>query len=250
MTRDRPTRYTEAYYSRHGEGMSKSAAVVLGVLYEYYTPQSVIDVGCGPGAWLASAESLGSRTLRGLDGEWVRTDALLSKKIEFSAVDFEDAMPHVDARYDLCISLEVAEHLAESNARRFVDFLCKASATVLFSAAIKNQGGTRHINEQWQSYWIDLFAANGYECIDLFRPRLWNDDSVEWWYRQNTFLFVDPNGALANLDALRASQKPIFDIAHPRNYEIKAKGFWRDLESPSLRTCLECFGRYIRNTLP
>jgi len=33
---------------------------------------------------------------------------------------------------------------------------------VLFSAAIPNQGGTGHINEQWQEYWAEKFYANGF----------------------------------------------------------------------------------------
>ena len=40
--------------------MTTSARVVLGMLYQHYVPQSVIDVGCGRGAWLAAAEALGA----------------------------------------------------------------------------------------------------------------------------------------------------------------------------------------------
>lgn len=50
--------YDEDFHSRHIEGRSKAAAIVLGLLYGYYKPKSVIDVGCGQGTWLASAESL------------------------------------------------------------------------------------------------------------------------------------------------------------------------------------------------
>ena len=77
----------------------------------------------------------------------------------------------------------------------------------------------------------------------------WMDTKVSVLGLKNV-IQISKHTKLTNLDALRASQKPIFDIAHPRNYEMKAKGFWRDLESPSLRACLECFRRYIRNTLP
>ena len=72
--------YDKDYYLRIIEGMSQSAAIVLGLLYEYYKPQSVIDVGCGPGAWLAAAESLGAITLKGLDGEWVIEEGSVTLK--------------------------------------------------------------------------------------------------------------------------------------------------------------------------
>lgn len=241
--------YDKNFYEGHIEGISKSVAIVLGLLYEHYKPQTVIDVGCGQGAWLAAAESLGAKKLKGVDGEWVRKDALLSKNIDFMEANFDEAIPKLNEKYDLCISLEVAEHISEANAKQFIDFLCEASDTVLFSAAIKYQGGRNHINEQWQSYWIDLFKSNSYECIDLFRPHLWNSTSVEWYYRQNTFLFVGPSNSFLSLKALRDLEKPIFDVAHPINYEEKTKSYRRYIEAPSLRFCLGCIRRYIRNKL-
>jgi hypothetical protein len=241
--------YDENFYEEHIEGMSKSAAIVLGLLYEHYNPQRVIDIGCGQGAWLAAAESLGAKILKGLDGEWVTKEALLSKNIDFMAVNFDEAMPELKEKYDLCISLEVAEHISQANAKRFIDLLCEVSDMVLFSAAIKYQGGRNHINEQWQSYWVDLFNSNGYECLDLFRGRLWNNMSVRWWYRQNTFLFVAPNNLSLNFEALRALENPILDIAHPLNYEKKANSYRNSMEYPTLRFCLGCIKRYIRNKL-
>ena len=73
--------YDMNFYSRNLEGMTNSAKEVLTLLYEYYRPQSVIDMGCGRGAWLAIAESLGSTKLKGLDGSWVKKEELLSKNI-------------------------------------------------------------------------------------------------------------------------------------------------------------------------
>ena len=243
--------------------MSKSAAIVLGLLYEHYKPQTVIDIGCGQGAWLAAAESLGSKMLKGMDGQWVKKEALLSQHIDFTAVNFDAAIPKLNEKYDLCISLEVAEHISEVNANKFINLLCEASDTVLFSAAIKYQGGMNHINEQWQSYWVDLFKSNGYECLDLFRATLWNNMSVEYWYRQNTFLFVGPNNSVLNVEALRALEKPISDIAHPITYENKVHFYetalnscendvklYRDkIDYPTLRFCLDCIKRYIRSKL-
>lgn len=241
--------YDEDFYSKDIEGKFKSAAIILGLLYEQYKPHSVIDVGCARGAWLASAESLGAKILKGLDGAWIGETHLLSKNIDFSPVSFDEAMPKLNQKYDLCMSLEVAEHLSESNAKHFVDFLCNASNVVLFSAAIKYQGGINHINEQWQSYWVNLFKSNGYECFDLFRPYLWNNTSVEWWYRQNTFLFVNSSSSPLNAKALRALEKPIFDVSHPVNYESKVQSYIRQIEDPSLRSCLGCIKRYLRNKL-
>ena len=219
MEKNLSDHYDEGCYSNHREGMCRSAETVLGLLYDFYKPRSIIDVGCGQGAWLASAESFGATALKGLDGDWIKEEGLLSKNIDFLPVNFDSVMPTLNIKYDLCISLEVAEHLSEENAKHFVEFLCNVSDVVLFSAAIKDQGGENHINEQWQSYWIDLFESNGYKCFDLFRPKLWNNASVDWWYRQNIFLFVDLNNSSLHEKALRGLEKPIFDIVHPVVYE-------------------------------
>ena len=59
------------------------------------------------------------------------------------------------------ISLEVAEHLSPGRAESFISDLCQAAPVVLFGAAIPGQGGVGHLNEQWQSYWANLFEACG-----------------------------------------------------------------------------------------
>lgn len=235
--------YDEKFYNIHEKGMSKSASIILGLLYEYYNPQRIIDIGCGQGAWLAVAETLGAKKLKGLDGNWVKKESLLSKNIDFTPVDFDNAMPTLSEKFDLCISLEVAEHISQANAKKFIDLLCKSSETVLFSAAVKGQGGPNHINEQWQSYWIDLFKSNGYECLDVFRGRLWNNPSVELWYKQNTFLFSGSSNSSLNLEVLRNACKPISDIAHPHLIEA----YTHSRENPSLQTCFDTIRCYVKN---
>jgi SAM-dependent methyltransferase len=237
--------YNKDFYSNQLQGTFKSAEIVLDLLYRQYRPRSVIDVGCGQGVWLAVAESLGATQLKGLDGEWVSGAMLLSPQIDYSPVNFEEKLPALDQKYDLCISLEVAEHLSEAKAQTFIDFLCNASDVVLFSAAIKHQGGRNHLNEQWQSYWIKLFQANGYTCLDILRPYLWDNPSVESWYRQNTFLFINPKNAPLDLEAARSLERPIWDIAHPKIFEHKVQLYRRQIQNPSLRSCLSCFKHYI-----
>ncbi len=241
--------YDATFYSRHIGGMINSAKQILSLLYKYYEPKSVVDMGCGRGAWLAAAESLGSGKLKGFDGSWIKKEELLSKNIDFSVANFDVAMPRIDEKYDLCISVEVAEHITERNAKAFVDVLCSASNIILFSAAIKGQGGVNHINEQWQSYWVDLFKSNNYECYDVLRPALWTNDSVEWWYRQNIFLFQRGNNDTINSELLRSLERQVLNIVHPKNYEEKIKEYCEEIkalrEYPTLRFCLSCAKRYI-----
>ncbi len=235
--------YSSKFYRQQEDGSYRSAQVVLGLVYEMFSPRSVIDVGCGTGAWLSVAADLGSVVLRGLDGKWVNPDSLRNPAIEFTAIDFE--MPiQIDRKYDLCISLEVAEHVSESRAADFVEALCRAADVVLFSAAIRHQGGTAHVNEQWQSHWIRLFDERGYRCLDVIRPATWHNEDVEWWYRQNTFLFA----RRAEASSIRLSPESVVsiaDVVHPRNYETKLQKLQRRQERPTLRYCVDCFSRYL-----
>jgi hypothetical protein len=108
-------------------------------------------------------------------------------------------------RYDLAVCLEVAEHLPESSAADLVRALTAFAPVVLFSAAVPGQGGVGHINEQWPAYWKGLFEQHGFYRRDPIRPRIWTNERVHWWYRQNIFLFasrqkVEESRALADTE--------------------------------------------------
>lgn len=248
--------YNEEFYDRQVAGSVSSAEVILGLLYDFYQPQSVIDVGCGRGAWLSVAESLGTKKLIGLDGHWNTKDKLLSRNIDFTSVDLEGSID-IREKYDLCISLEVAEHLAGKRAKTFVENLCKASNVVFFSAAIVNQGGTNHINEQWQSYWIELFQANGYECFDIFRGVIWENEKVELCYRQNIFLFINISEIddQINTEKLKGMEEKIPNIVHPKYYanlyrrcsrnEGKLRACEKMIHEPTLRFCVRSLKRCL-----
>jgi SAM-dependent methyltransferase len=189
--------YTEGFFAAHDEGGRASAGTVLPWLLERLAPQSIVDVGCGTGTWLQVARENGVDDVLGLDGPWVSPDDLEIPPERFLATDLA-APPSLDRSFDLVLSLEVAEHLPPSQAEDFVDQLTALGPVVVFSAAIPEQGGHGHTNEQWPEYWSELFARRGYEAVDCLREVFWNDDAVSWWYAQNLLLFARP----AALDAV------------------------------------------------
>ncbi|MGH9429782.1 MAG: glycosyltransferase, partial [Terriglobia bacterium] len=123
--------------------------------------------------------------------------------------------------FDLVISLEVAEHLPGDCAPAFVECLTHLAPFVLFSAAIPFQGGDHHVNEQWPDKWAGFFQKHDYVPVDFIRKRVWKNDAVEWWYAQNTLLFVQA-GLLESNPALKAEFEQTHPdqlcLVHPRQY--------------------------------
>jgi hypothetical protein len=74
--------------------------------------------------------------------------------------------------------------------------------------------GRGHINEQLPSYWVKLFAARGYECSNGLRARLWANDAVEIWYRQNILYFA----VRGHRARAACADIGLMDVVHPDLY--------------------------------
>ena len=181
---------------------SRSAEEVLPLLFTLLggedTVRSALDVGCGIGTWLAASVKLGVPEILGLDGDHVDREALVMDVDRFVACDLTQPQD-IGRRFDLAFCLEVGEHLPPEAADGLVDLLTTLSDRVLFSAALPGQGGQHHLNEQWPAYWAEKFREKGYRCHDTLRHRIWENDHVEWWYRQNLLLFLR-NGVSPELE--------------------------------------------------
>jgi SAM-dependent methyltransferase len=200
--------YTRAFFDALADDSAKSAEVVVPLAVDLVKPASVVDVGCGTGAWLAAFHSAGVQRVLGIDGDYIAREALHIPNESFISMDL--AQPRdfsISETFDLAVSLEVAEHLPPSAAPQFVRSLTRLAPVVLFSAAVPGQTGTGHINERWPTYWAALFFQHGYAQLDPFRTRLWRDTRVAWWYRQNLFLYVHGTRAPVELRTRLAQEE-------------------------------------------
>ena len=210
--------YDPAFFADQADKARRSAGVIVPLVLDLVTPASVVDLGCGSGSWLAEFERRGVADYLGVDGDWVPPELLEIPRERFRAARLDRPL-ELGRRFDLAVSLEVAEHLPELAARTLVRSAAALAPCVLFSAAVPHQGGLHHVNEQWPEYWAGLFAEHGYLVIDAIRPRIWTTPDVAYWYRQNTFIYALPEVVAAHPSLASARDRTndsMLSIVHPR----------------------------------
>jgi len=219
------SKYGGGFYSDGGDLAYRAATIILSEIEEIYSFTSMVDFGCGAGGWLRAAKDVigcngRTPTLLGVDGPHAKAFASC-EGAEFRFEDMENRI-QLSRRFDLAISMEVAEHLTKARAEGFVEDIVATSDVVLFSAAVPGQGGTNHINEQWQSYWVEKFSLFGFRCFDVLRAKFWNHELLSLcpFYISNAFLYIRETSALVSkltadgIPSIGPGNFPA-DIVHP-----------------------------------
>ncbi|MEP7197124.1 MAG: methyltransferase domain-containing protein [Saprospiraceae bacterium] len=181
--------YNQTYHSEIEETASESAFHVIRILNSMFKPKSIVDVGCGRGTWLNAWKQSGVEDILGIDGGHQDQTRLLISKEYFREFDLNKALV-LDRKFELASCLEVVEHLDKNSSETIVQSLINLSDIIVFSAAVPKQGGFKHINEQWPSYWAKKFETQGFVFLDALRWKLLNEEKVAWWYRQNLFIVI------------------------------------------------------------
>lgn len=187
--------FTATIYDTIRDGAARSAAVVAPILFDEFTPETVVDVGCGEGHWAAAFAQMGC-DVTGIDGPHV------SHVLGDRFIPADLSLPLPSGGYDLAICLEVGEHLPASRSASLVAELCRLAPVVVFSAAIPHQTGPGHINCRWPSWWAEHFAANGYRVDGSLRWSIWDDTRIEPWYRQNLLVATTGTEHVGPLDVV------------------------------------------------
>ena len=217
--------YDNEFYCWVDRTATRSARRILPIIKDLLSPASVLDVGCGRGAWLSVWRELGVSDFQGVDGEYVsRGDLLISSEV-FCPVNLENAFDLM-RKFDMVECLEVGEHLSDASSRRLVESIALHADAVLFSAAQPGQGGEFHINEQLPSYWRSLFIEHDYRMFDFIRPLVYEMRDVDPWYKYNSFLFLRGEalikvGSLIG-DADVTDVKEILDLS-PSSWKLRKK---------------------------
>ena len=226
--------YDRNYFEMQGARSYQSASAALSKVFALVKPQSVIDVGCGTGAWLRAAQELGATEILGIDGDYVDRSLLMVNPAYFAPGDLATNRIHEilagrpKNKFDLVMCLEVAEHLPHERAASLVEDLTTLGDVVLFSAAVPYQYGTNHIDEQWPEFWAILFRSHDFSCFDCLRNHLWTNPDVDWWYAQNALIFVRDGSPAADLmpENARGSECGL-SLVHPENFLVNVLCLFR-----------------------
>lgn len=140
--------------------------------------KSVVDFGCGLGYYLEGFKKSGAITM-GFEISYDNAKEYISKEV-INSISQGNVMEKIACgKFDLSMSIEVAEHILPEKSQVLIRNLTDSSDHyVLFTAATPGQGGVCHINERDRGFWIDLFKEKGFEfsqkLVDAVRIELNN----------------------------------------------------------------------------
>jgi cyclopropane fatty-acyl-phospholipid synthase-like methyltransferase len=178
--------YKPSLYDRIKDNGYNYANIIIPELQKKFEIKSVLDVGCGGASFLRSCFEKGFHVF-GVDGEHVKSSLQIDPN-SLLTVNLEEPLD-LKRKFDLCVSLEVAEHLDEKFSGIFIDSICRHSNNVLFSAAIVGQGGVHHVNCQPLEYWQDKFSQRGYAMDIETTEWIHANPAIYIFYRKNSMVF-------------------------------------------------------------
>lgn len=182
--------YNVQYFEDIEDWSRDGADAMAATIRLEFNPRSVVDVGCGSGVLLQALARLGI-SVTGLDYSDAALNICRDRGLRVAKFDIESNLS-VDVRSDLVVSTEVAEHLPDSCADKFVDLLTGVAPDILFTAATPGQSGNDHVNEQPHAYWIEKFAERGFvhdgERTDRIKAG-WAATRIASWYQRNLMIF-------------------------------------------------------------
>lgn len=232
---------------RAGEAASASVALPL-VLQLVTGTNSIVQVGCGHGEWLAEATRMGITDIGGIDGPWADLTDLAVDPACITVRDLREPFS-VGRTYDLALCVEIAEHLPAASAGPFVRSLSELAPVVAFSAAVPGQGGDGHVNEQWPAYWAQRFADVGYVFLDAVRAQLWADPGGPSYLAQNLFLAVDERRLPDYPQLARVPQGPPLALVHPGTLAGRTLTIEEATQKLRIRGAIRVLAAAVRNRL-
>ena len=112
--------YDKDFFAELEDGSYLSAKKILPLVQEVFNPLSVLDVGCGVGYWLEVWKGdLKVDDILGIEGTYM-TEKLFRIDTKYLKTADLKLPLNLNRKYDLVMSMEVAEHIPENCADIFI----------------------------------------------------------------------------------------------------------------------------------
>jgi len=151
--------YADAFYKKRIP-YAKRAPIICQSIIEIWHAKSAIDAGCALGDLVGEFLNRQVEAI-GIEGNPACLPYIQCPPECLKILDLSKPID-LGRRFDVAISLEVAEHIEEQYADIYVDNMCGFSNVLVMSVC--DYGGTTkiHCNVKPRSYWIERFKQRGY----------------------------------------------------------------------------------------
>lgn len=152
----------QEHMARHGPNFNNGMAEYIAHTFK---PESILEFGCGLGLYCHFLKTrLDTNRVFGIDPEpmgGVFDSPTGPKQLAINI--FSDKHPEpLEQKFDLVMSIEVAEHIPRENHDFLFDFLVSHTSNwIVFSGARVGQGGHGHIAERDEEDWKTEFLKRG-----------------------------------------------------------------------------------------
>lgn len=162
--------------------------IALAVMCAFTKPQTWLDVGCGTGAVVRTARTLG------IDAYGI--DQMQEDAEHFKRVDLCEPLD-LGRKFELVTCIEVAEHLHAEYEGVLCDTLARhviPGGILVFTAAPPGQDGYNHFNLQPKKYWTDRLQSRGLVLNVAYTERM----ALMWKYTHSTLNHLHKNVQVFN----------------------------------------------------
>jgi SAM-dependent methyltransferase len=186
--------YNRLVLRRFNEEAQRDAPLVVAAILKLFPElTSILDVGCGGGAFAAEFQRRGKHVI-GLERSSHGQRLAQEQAVNCLSFDLKrDPAAEISEAFDLIYCFEVAEHLPAELGEKLVDFLVRFRQPIIFSAAQPGQGGTGHLNEQPLEYWLTRFTYRQY-TFDAHRSTQLRDSckaaGASHWFAANAVVLL------------------------------------------------------------
>jgi SAM-dependent methyltransferase len=185
-------------------------------LSDKFRPRSVLDVGCGLGAYIEGFKARGAAEGFGLDG-FEGAGAVLCPD-SYACHDLRQPLD-LGRTFDLVVCTEVIEHIDSEFEVTLLDTVRRhAGSRILFSAARPGQPGTGHVNCQPAEHWLAYWRATGW-LVNVFDTLAVRPLSTFFWFRRNLFVLqpetAEPVGRCGSSDVKSSEAETVTWVAQP-----------------------------------